>query len=89
VSVSDTNKSSKTNWAKVDTVADEDIDTSESPELDDSFFERASVRLPSQKAVVLHVDADVLEWFRSQTAYEARINAALKLYAEVHKSQTR
>jgi uncharacterized protein (DUF4415 family) len=89
MSVSDTNKPSKTNWAKVDVLADDDIDTSDSPELDNSFFERASVRLPSQKAVVLHVDADVLEWFKAQSAYEARINAALKLYAEAHKLQTR
>jgi uncharacterized protein (DUF4415 family) len=89
MSVSNMNKSSKTNWAKVDNLADKDIDTSDSPELDSAFFEHASVRLPSQKAVMLHVDADVLEWFRAQTAYEARINAALKLYAEAHKPQVR
>jgi uncharacterized protein (DUF4415 family) len=89
MSVSNTNKSSKTNWAKVDSLADDDIDTSDSPELDRLFFERASVRLPSQKAVVLHLDTDVLEWFKSQTAYETRINVALRLYAEAHKIQVR
>jgi uncharacterized protein (DUF4415 family) len=89
MSVSDTSKSSKTNWARVESLKDENIDTSDSPELDDSFFERASVRLPSQKAVVLHLDSDVLEWFKSQAGYENRINAALRLYAEAHKIQAR
>ncbi len=89
MSAASTNKSSKTNWAKVDSLADEDIDTSDSPVLDSAFFEHASVRLPSQKAVVLHLDTDILEWFKSQTAYETRINAALRLYAEAHKIQAR
>lgn len=78
-------KKSETDWSRVDALADEDIDTSESPVLDEAFFERAELHLPAQQAVTLHVDADVLAWFQAQGDPQARISAALRLYAEVHK----
>lgn len=37
---------SKTDWARVTAMTDEDIDTSDIPELDDGFFEDAILRLP-------------------------------------------
>jgi TetR/AcrR family transcriptional regulator, cholesterol catabolism regulator len=40
---------SKTNWAKVDELNDDDIDTSDVPQLTESFFSRAKVQAPRTK----------------------------------------
>jgi uncharacterized protein (DUF4415 family) len=78
---------SETDWARVNAMADEEIDTSESPPLDDAFFARAKWRMPEKKtAVTLSVDEDVLKWFEAQGAeFQQRINAALRIYAEAHQ----
>ncbi len=88
MSAKDLRKLSKTDWAKVDALADAEIDTSEGL-LDEDFFRRAELRSPKERetTITLVVDADVLAWFRTQDNYEARVNAALKLYAEAHKGQ--
>lgn len=46
MSVKDLKKKSETDWARVDRMSDEEIDTSDSPPLDDAFFERAIRVLP-------------------------------------------
>jgi uncharacterized protein (DUF4415 family) len=63
---------------------DEEIDTTDIPELDDSFFEKAVIHWPEPKAsVTLRVDKDVLDWFKSQgKGYQTRMNAILKAYKE-------
>jgi len=34
----------------------------------------------------LHIDPEVLAWFKAQgEAYEDRVNAALRIYAEAHQ----
>ena len=51
---------SETNWERIDQMADEEIDTSDIPPLDDAFFANAELRLPKGKVpVVMSVDADV------------------------------
>ena len=61
---------------------DEEIDTSDIPELDASFFEKAVIAMPKPKAAVsIRLDQDVLEWFKSQgKGYQTRINALLRAY---------
>lgn len=63
---------------------DEDIDTSDIPELDASFFERAVISIPRPKATVcIRLDHDVLDWFKSRgKGYQTRINALLRAYME-------
>lgn len=39
-------KTSETDWARVDALTDETIDTSDVPPLDDTFFANAKVRMP-------------------------------------------
>lgn len=75
---------SKTNWARVDALRDQNIDTSEIPELGDDFFKNAVLRVPEPKAIVtLRLDRDVLEWFKKQgPRYQTRINALLRAYVE-------
>ncbi|WP_207239900.1 BrnA antitoxin family protein [Pseudomonas sp. GW456-L15] len=77
---------SKTDWDRLAKTDDQGIDTSDIPELDDDFFRRAEVHLPSKKAVTIRLDADVLEWFKGQGAgYQTRINQLLRQYMQAHR----
>jgi uncharacterized protein (DUF4415 family) len=71
---------SLTDWNRLDTMKNEDIDLSDIPEVGDDFFKNAKLVLPRRKEVVtLRVDADVLEWFRSKgKGYQTMMNAVLK-----------
>ena len=82
------NKHSKTDWKRLSEMRDEDIDTSDIPELDDTFFEKAEVRLPLKKSVTIRLDADVLEWFKAQgKGYQTRINQLLRKYMEAQEQR--
>ncbi len=82
-------KQSRTDWARVDALRDQEIDYSEIPELGDDFFKNAVLRMPEPKTLVtLRLDRDVLEWFKKQgPRYQTRINALLRAYVEAKKRQ--
>jgi len=88
MSENNSNRNSKTDWAGLDAMTDEDIDTSDIPPLDEEFFANAELRMPKAKSQIsMRVDSDVLAWFKEQgTDYQARMNAVLRLYME---AQTR
>jgi uncharacterized protein (DUF4415 family) len=75
---------SKTDWNRINSLSDQDIDTSDIPELDASLFANAEIRLPKHKeAVTLRLDNDILEWYKSLgKGYQTRINAVLRLYMD-------
>ena len=81
-------KTSATDWKRVDGVRDADVDVSEIPPLDASFFKDAELRLPGAKqSITVRLDSDVLEWFRSQgKGYQTWMNAVLRLYMESQKN---
>ena len=83
--------SSETNWEMIDALTDETIDRSELPPLDESFFARATWRMPEGQAIVtVPVDPDLLAWFQAQgSESEQRMIAALRIYAEAHKDAVR
>jgi hypothetical protein len=59
MSVSNLKRPSETNWARIDEMSDEMIDTSDVPPLDESFFAKAKLRMPGQQMIErMHVDAD-------------------------------
>jgi len=72
-------------------MSDADIDYSDIPELDESFFKKEVVKLPVKKdSVTLRIDHDVLEYFKHQgRGYQTLINAVLKTYAHAkqHKDK--
>lgn len=72
---------------KIDQMKDEDIDYSDIPPLDDSFFTKLKVNLPKPKeSVTLRIDHDVLEWFKQRgKGYQTKINAILKSYVKAHQ----
>ena len=81
-------KTSGTDWERLNAMSDEDIDTSDIPELDDEFFQQAELHLPVKKPVTIRLDADVLEWFKGQgQGYQTRINNLLRKYMETHQNR--
>ncbi len=78
---------SETDWARVDSLTDEEIDTTDIPPLGDAFFSRAKLRMPDgSTAVTLQLDPETYTWFKSLGAEaEERMRAALRLYAESHR----
>jgi uncharacterized protein (DUF4415 family) len=82
------NKKSRTDWERLAELDDKSIDTSDIPELDDAFFEKAELRVPAKQPVTLRIDEDVLAWFKSQgKGYQTRINKLLREYMESQSSR--
>ncbi|RMB08194.1 BrnA antitoxin family protein [Eilatimonas milleporae] len=61
---------------------DSDIDYSDIPELDKTFWKNAKLTMPAKKEkVTIRIDADVIEWFKSKgKGYQSHMNAILKAY---------
>lgn len=80
-------RESRTDWNRLETMPDSDIEFSDIPKLDKSFFQRAHVRMPKRKrSVSLRIDPEVLDWFHHQgRGYQTRINAVLKAYVEANQ----
>jgi uncharacterized protein (DUF4415 family) len=84
MSVNDLSNISRTNWAALEAMNDEDIDYSDIPPLTDEFFENATLRIPAAQARnLIQLDAEVIAWFREQSAeYKTTINSVLRRYIE-------
>jgi uncharacterized protein (DUF4415 family) len=81
------NNTSRTDWARIDAMSDEDIDTSDIPPLSEEFFAKAQLRVPKLPVQVsVQVDPETFAWFQAQgESAEQQMAAALKIYAEAHK----
>jgi hypothetical protein len=68
-------------------IPDTEIDTSDIPELDEHFWEKALMVKPDgQKAVLVNLDQDILDWFKNQKKdHQYLINAAIRAYIK-HES---
>lgn len=67
---------------EINDIPDELIDTSDIPELDDTFWEKAKLVKPiTKKAVSIRVDSDIIDWFKSQgKGYQSLMNSVLRSY---------
>jgi len=74
----------KTDWKRLDTMPDDDINYDDIPELDETFFKKAVKPWPpSKKQLTIRVDADVLDWLKGQgKGYQTRINHILRIAME-------
>ena len=86
---SSSSKVSKTDWTRVRALKDKDIKLSaEHPEAKVRHIVRGIVRrglrpVPPKTSIALRVDADVLEWFKSQgPGYQTRMNAVLRAFKD-------
>ena len=86
---SSSSKHSKTDWSRVRAQTNRTIHvTSEHPEAKVKHIVRGIARrglkpIPPKASIALRVDADVLEWFRTQgPGYQTRMNAVLRAFKE-------
>lgn len=70
-------------------IKDEDIDTSDIPELDANFWKNARIVKPQhKKAISLRIDEDVLSWFKEQgKGYQSLMNSVLRAYYHSHEGK--
>ncbi|AOY83202.1 BrnA antitoxin family protein [Moorena producens JHB] len=73
---------------EIKTIPDSAIDTSDIPELDDHFWENATMVKPiTKKAISIRLDSDIIDWFKSQgKGYQSSINNVLRTYVN-HQRQ--
>lgn len=81
---SNTSKPLGTDFKRLEALKDDDIDFSDIPELTPERLAGGVVRRglkPLTKCrLMLQLDSDVIEWFRAQENYQAKINALLRAY---------
>ena len=73
---------------EIENIPDEDIDTSDIPELDEHFWEKAKLVKPiAKKPISLRIDNHVWQWFKDKgQGYQSLMNAVLRSYFE-HQSK--
>ena len=87
MSEENTENTSRTDWDALTQMSDADIDYSDIPPLPERFFREARLWQQPKVTVTVEMDADLLEWFKAESEdWEARLQAALRLYVEVHKA---
>ena len=83
---SNSKSKSKTDWARVDAMKDEDIDYSDNPKLGPEFFKNAVWWPGTKKQITIRLDPDILAFFRKKgVRYQTTINAVLRKYVEAQK----
>jgi len=77
---------SKERLDELKALQDEDIDYSDIPQLDDTFWDNVELRMPEAKKIIqIRIDGDVLDWFKEQgKGYQTRMNSILRTYYEIH-----
>ena len=79
-------RKSRTDWARIDAMRDEDIDTSDIPEQGPDFFKNAILWPGPKQQITLRIDSDVLKFFRKRgRGYQSTINAVLRKYMEAQE----
>ena len=70
--------------ARIDRMKDADIDYSDIPRLDKTFFKKATTAWPPEKKqLTIRLDADVLAWLKGHgKGYQTRINRILRVVME-------
>lgn len=82
MSADDMKHISRTNWGKLESLDDSDIDYSDIPPLDDTFFTQAKLMIPNG----VRLDTDIFRWFRQHNPnYTEQINEILRQYIEEHE----
>jgi uncharacterized protein (DUF4415 family) len=84
----------RTDWERLRKMTEEEIEAAarsdpDNPPTDEEFWREARTIYPDSpryEVIPLHIDVDLLEWFRSRRRlYQDEINAALRAYMEAHR----
>jgi uncharacterized protein (DUF4415 family) len=72
----------ETDFRRLREMRDEDIDYTDIPRLDESFWKNAKLTMPEPKdRLTIRVDHDVVQWLKKRgSGYQTRINAILRSY---------
>ncbi len=85
-----TKRSSRTDWKRIDSMQDEEINYSDIPKLGKEFFAEAVIWPGHKQQITLRLDPEVLDFFRKQgEGYQTTINAVLRRYMELRKRRAR
>jgi uncharacterized protein (DUF4415 family) len=80
-------RESRTDLARVQAMKDEEIDLSDSPELDADFFKDAVLWPAQKKQITLRLDPEILDFFKAKgKGYQTAINNVLRRYVEAQKN---
>ena len=79
----------KTDFKRLREMRDQDIDDSDIPKLDKSFWKKAKLVMPEPKdRLTIRVDHDVVEWLKKKgSGYQTRINAILRSYMQAQSGE--
>ena len=86
MSQNDTSKESQTDWDRLDSMTDDEIDFSDLGEVTPELFAQGIVRhglkpVSKKEQITIRLDSDVLSWYRAQgKGYQTRINDLLRAY---------
>lgn len=85
-------KISKTDWNKVDSLTDDTIDYSDSPEVTEEFFKIMTKKEPEKILVNLRLNREVVDFFKKNSKkYQSKINQVLEAlvyqYKKAHKAK--
>lgn len=78
---------SKTDWARVDALTEEELEASiDYEEEGEPIWSTLISGLPPRKvAVTIDYDSEIIKWFQEQGPdYQSKINAVLKQYVQEH-----
>lgn len=90
MSVQGTKRKPRTDWKRVDAMKDEDIDTSDIPELGEAFFKNAVFWPGVKNQITLRLDPDVLSFFRKHgRGYQTVINGVPRKYMEAQTASSK
>jgi uncharacterized protein (DUF4415 family) len=79
----------KTDFRRLREMLDEEIDYSNIPKLDRSFWKAAKLTMPESKdRLTIRIDHDVVEWLKKAgSGYQTRINAILRSYMKAQSEE--
>lgn len=74
---------------EIEAIQDQDIDYSEIPEADESFWQRVELQMPQpKKGIYIRLDTDIIDWLKSKgKGYQTRMNAMLRELMRSEKEQ--
>jgi len=79
-------KNTRTDFEKLATMTDDEIDCSDIPEFTEEFLETVDgfAEIPEKEMISIRIDKPILDFYRKMgKGYQGRINAVLRAYVEM------